>query len=343
MSLKDLNTKIYKKSLIAGFIALVVIVVIAVILIIPNLIYKHGENEALAKEAGIAKAHAQQGLTAKIVQQPIEKRLVFTAATIITSLSKAAKQAGLNNQQLMQLATIFQDKIDFNKNLRRGDHFNVLYTVDYLDGKRIRRGNIMAAEFTNRGKTYTAIRFTDSKNHSGYYTPEGRSLKLSILRASLKYKRISSYFGSHRLHPILKIYRPHEGVDYAAPRGTPVKAAGNGVVTFIGRESGYGKVIFIQHNKKYATYYAHLSHYAKRLKRGNRVKQGQVIGYVGSTGLATGPHLHYEIRVNGIARDPLKVALPNAKSIPKAYLAEFKEHAAKFLNQLAQQESGTRS
>lgn len=275
----------------------------------------------------------ENGFDTKIEALPLEAKLNFVHGTVEQSYYQAAHGAGLTNQQIHQLSQIFKDKINFH-HLQQGDHFSALYEGYYSEGKLTKKGNIVAAEFTHNNTTYKAVRFTYPKDHTGYYTPKGKSYQIAISRAPVKYSHISSYFGK-RYHPILHFMRPHEGVDYAAPSGTAIHAAGDGVITYLGRKGGYGRVIFIQHNNKYSTRYAHMQAYAKGLKRGSQVKKGQIIGYVGMSGLATGPHLHFEIRVNGVAKNPLKVALPDAQPVPKAYAAEFQNRANQLMNVLA--------
>lgn len=274
------------------------------------------------------------GFNAKTEALPLEQKLNFVHGAIENSYYDTAAHAGLNNQQIYQLSQIFKNTIDFHK-LRKGDRFSALYEGYYSsEGKLVKQGNIVAAEFTHNGKTEQAIRFSYPQNHTGYYTPQGKSYKIAISRAPLNYSHISSYFGS-RYHPLLHFTRMHEGVDYAASHGTTIHAAGDGVITYLGRKGGYGRIIFIQHDKTYSTRYAHMSNYAKGLKRGSRVQKGQAIGYVGASGLATGPHLHFEIRVNGVAKNPLTVALPDAQPIPKAYALKFKARAQQLMEMLA--------
>jgi murein DD-endopeptidase MepM/ murein hydrolase activator NlpD len=235
---------------------------------------------------------------------------------------------------IMELAAIFGWDIDFALDIRRGDHFTVVYQEYYLEGKKVRDGDILAAEFTNQGKSYRAIRYVDADGNAGFYTPEGLSLRKAFLRTPVKFSRISSRFTLHRKHPILNRIRAHKGVDYAAPRGTPIRATGDGKVVFRGRKGGYGRTIVIQHGSKYSTLYGHMSRYNGKVKLGRRVRQGQVIGYVGSSGLATGPHLHYEFRIDGVHRNPLTVKLPVAEPIAKRYRDDFQKLATPLIAQL---------
>jgi murein DD-endopeptidase MepM/ murein hydrolase activator NlpD len=264
-------------------------------------------------------------LTAVILERDTEIRKNEASGVIESSLFGSAQKAGLSERLTMKLAQIFRWDIDFALEIRSGDRFSVVFSEEWLDDKKLRDGTILAAEFVNRGKAYRAVRFVDASGKAGYYTPEGKLMKKDFLRTPLKFNRISSKFTKRRWHPVLKRWRSHKGVDYAAPTGTPVKAAGDAKVTFVGRKGGYGKVIYLQHQGKYTTVYGHLSRFAKGLKKGQRVKQGQLIGYVGKTGLASGPHLHYEFRVNGEHRNPLKVTKLPPAPIDKKYRGAFKK------------------
>ncbi|MCW8964362.1 MAG: peptidoglycan DD-metalloendopeptidase family protein [Gammaproteobacteria bacterium] len=267
--------------------------------------------------------------------EQVETRIQHATAVIKDSLFLSGSRAGLSDNTIMQLAGIFGWDIDFALDIRNGDQFSLIYETRHLDGEKIGDGEIIAAEFINQGKNYQAVRYTNPDNDTEYYSPDGRSMRKAFLRTPVKFSRISSRFTNKRWHPVLKRWRSHRGVDYAASRGTPVKATSNGKVTFKGRKGGYGKAIFLQHGKTYTTVYGHLKSYAKAVRKGAKVKQGQIIGYVGSTGLATGPHLHYELRVNGVHRNPLKVKLPKAHPIAKKYLQDFNNEALPLLTQLA--------
>jgi murein DD-endopeptidase MepM/ murein hydrolase activator NlpD len=234
----------------------------------------------------------------------------------------------------MELAGIFGWDIDFALDIREGDQFAVLYEGLYLDGERIGTGNILAAEFTNQGKLYRAVRYTDARGHTDYYAPDGHSMRKTFLRTPVSFTRISSRFNSGRKHPILNRIRAHKGVDYAAATGTPVKATGNGKIVLRGKKGGYGNTVVIQHGSSYSTLYAHLNNFARGKTVGSRVQQGEIIGYVGSTGLATGPHLHYEFRVNGVHRNPLTVKLPDAAPLPKKFREDFKLATENLIAQL---------
>jgi murein DD-endopeptidase MepM/ murein hydrolase activator NlpD len=253
----------------------------------------------------------------------LEKRTAHTHGVIESSLYLSAKQAGLPEASIMELAEIFGWDIDFALEIRSGDSFSVIYAEEYLNGEKLRTGPILAAEFINQGRSYRAVRYQDETGEADYYTPQGQSMQKAFLRAPVDFRRISSHFTRERWHPVLGKKRPHRGVDYAANTGTPVKAAGDGKVIHRSRKGGYGRTVIIQHANGYSTLYAHLSRYAKSARQGRRVKQGQIIGYVGQSGLATGPHLHYEFRVNGVHRNPLTVKLPDAEPIAKKYHADF--------------------
>ncbi len=272
----------------------------------------------------------QTGYTAKIIDHPIEHRQKYATAIINDSLFLAAQKTGLSDRLTMELAAIFGWDIDFVLDIRKGDEFTLIYEELYQQGEKLRDGAILAAEFVNRGKTFRAIRFSDGH----YYSAEGNSLRKAFLRTPVNFTRISSRFSRGRKHPILHHIRAHHGVDYAAPSGTPIKATGDGRITFKGRKGGYGRVIVIQHGSRYSTLYAHMSRYRRGMRSGRRVKQGDTIGYVGKSGLATGPHLHYEFRVNGVHRNPLTVKLPDAQPLKKTQMARFKSIARPLLAQL---------
>lgn len=267
--------------------------------------------------------NGDNGFKSQLIERQVEHRTAQTSGIITSSLFESAQQAGMSDKMTMELAGIFGWDIDFALDIRDGDSFSVIYDDLYLDGKLLHHGDIVAAEFINQGSTYRAVRYTDPKGHSDYYSPDGQSMRKEFLRTPVQFSRISSYFSTGRYHPILHRIRAHKGVDYAAPIGTPVKATGDGKVIFVGRKGGYGNAIVLQHGARYSTLYGHLSHFARGLHRGNHVHQGQIIGYVGMTGLATGPHLHYEFRINGVHRNPLKVRFPDAAPIPAKYKQDF--------------------
>jgi len=271
---------------------------------------------------------------AELLTRAPERRKVQATAEIGSSLFLAAQKAHLPENITMELAGIFGWDIDFALDIRKGDRFTVVYEELFLDGDRIGTGDILAAEFINRGTAHKAVRYTDARHHTDYYSPDGRSMRKAFLRTPVAFTRISSRFSLGRKHPILNTIRRHVGVDYAAPRGTPVKSTGSGKIVWRSRKGGYGNTIVVKHGSRYSTLYAHLSRFARGLHTGSRVQQGQIIGYVGSTGLATGPHLHYEFRINGVHRNPLTVKLPDAAPLPRTYLADFKAKTGNLLAQL---------
>ncbi len=275
------------------------------------------------------------GFSTKQVEQEVEYRTAFTSGTIAQSLFLSAKGAGLSDSLIMSLANIFAWDIDFALEIRSGDHFTVIYQEEYLNGKKLRNGPILAAEFINRGKSFQAVRYVNKRGEADYFTPQGDSVRKAFLRSPVDFRRISSRFQRERYHPVLGRKRPHRGVDYAARTGTPVKASGDGKIIFRGRKGGYGKTVVVQHGGGITTLYAHLNSYVLKRKKGSRVKQGQTIGFVGKTGVATGPHLHYEFRLNGAHRNPLTVKLPAASPIAKAYRDDFEIQTAPLTTQLA--------
>jgi murein DD-endopeptidase MepM/ murein hydrolase activator NlpD len=254
-------------------------------------------------------------------------------AQIRSSLFEAADAAGIPDSVAIQLADVFGGDIDFYRDLRKGDRFSVVYEMYYLRGRPIRAGRVVAAEFVNKGRTFRALYYVDAKGKGGYYAPDGQSLRKAFLRAPLEFTRISSRFGV-RKHPFLHIWRQHKGVDYAAPLGTRVRATADGVVEFAGRKGGYGNAIILRNGGRYSTVYGHLRGFAHGICRGVRVEQGDIIGYVGQTGWATGPHLHYEFRVAGVARNPLAIALPAAVPVPAQELPAFLRYAQPLVAQL---------
>lgn len=271
----------------------------------------------------------------KIIEKPLETRTAQSSGIINDSLFLSAQSVGLSDKLTMELAGIFGWDIDFALDIRRGDSFAVIYEEIFLNGEKVRDGKILAASFSNRGETFEAIRYSDSEGHTDYYTRDGHSMRKAFLRTPVDFSRISSGFSLGRLHPILNKIRAHKGVDYAAPTGTPIKSTGDGKITFRGVKGGYGNVVIVQHGATYSTLYGHMSAFARGLQTGSRVRQGQVIGYVGKTGLASGPHLHYEFLVNNVHRNPLTVALPNAQPLPKGQMADFKNKATPLLSSLS--------
>ena len=264
------------------------------------------------------------GFTSRVVTRDYHRQVAVKNGVIKSSLFAAAR--GVPDQVVHQFVEVLEWDIDFARDLRKGDSFSLLYEELHIDGHRVRTGDVLALEFRSEraGKPIRAFRYTDSNGETDYFTPDGRSLRRAFMRNPLRFTRISSRFSKSRLHPVLRVRRPHRGVDYAAPRGTPVRATGSGRVAYAGRKGGYGKTVVLTHGKRYTTLYGHLSRYAKGVRKGSAVQQGQVIGYVGSTGVSTGPHLHYEFRINGVHRDPLKIALPRAEPLAKEEMKRFR-------------------
>jgi murein DD-endopeptidase MepM/ murein hydrolase activator NlpD len=273
-----------------------------------------------------------------VQDRALESRVEVAHGVINSSLFEAGDQAGMSDLMTLRLANAFGYDIDFAQDLRQGDSFNVIYDQVYRDGELLHGGDIIAATFINQGKRYTAIRYTNSKGETLYYTEDGRPLRKAFLRTPVEFTRISSRFSVGRMHPILGKMRAHRGVDYAAPSGTPIRAAGAGKIVFRGKQNGYGNVVILQHQGKFTTLYGHMSRFAAG-KLGQHVSQGQVIGYVGMTGLATGPHLHYEFRISGKHRDPLTVTLPKEEPLPSSELARFSKNSGVLLARLKMVES----
>ena len=275
----------------------------------------------------------------EVEQHPLEYRQALGQGTIHDSFYNAATDAGVSPNVVMQLADIFGWKINFLTDIKDGDRFSILYESVYKDGEQVTTGEILAASFTNDGKLYQAVRHSDSAGNTAYYTPDGKSLERGFLRYPVEFSRISSGFSHARLHPVLNVVREHKGVDFAAPAGTPIRASADGKITFQGWKGGYGKVVMLQHDGVYSTVYGHMSRFDPSLNQGMSVKQGQVIGYVGATGYATGPHLHYEFRINGQHQDPLSAKLPEAMPIAASQRARFLSESAQLMAQLARMEN----
>lgn len=278
----------------------------------------------------------RQGESFRVSEEPafLEQRTLMQSGEIRSSLFAATDAAGLPDAVALQIAEIFASDIDFHRDLRQGDRFTVVYEMGYSDGEPAKVGRVLAAEFVNQGKAYRAVYFQASGKSGAYYAPDGKSLRKAFLRSPLEFSRISSGFTTNRFHPVLKEWRAHRGVDYAAATGTRIRATADGVVAFVGRQGGYGNLVILQHAGKYSTAYGHLSGFTKGLRRGQRVNQGEIIGYVGMTGLATGPHLHYEFRVGGAQIDPLKVALPVAEPITPGRVPAFRAASEPLLTRL---------
>lgn len=273
------------------------------------------------------------GFNISIQQKPIETRSNQAFGLIKNSLFLTGQDIGLSEKVIMELANLFGWDIDFALDIRTNDSFTLIYEEQFADGKKYSDGDIVAAKFMNAGREYTAFRYETSRGID-YFDVEGYSIRKAFLRSPVDFARISSHFNLKRRHPILHTIRAHKGVDYAAARGTPVKATGDGKVIFSGKKGGYGKTIILKHGERYTTLYAHLKGMAKGMRNGKRVKQGQIIGYVGSSGLATGPHLHYEFRENGVHVNPVTVPLPKAEPINTKYKDNFIAHAEKLEHKL---------
>jgi murein DD-endopeptidase MepM/ murein hydrolase activator NlpD len=283
------------------------------------------ENETL-------KVTRDQGtLQANVLQDPLEGRTRTIRGAINSSLFEAVTAAGAHDQTAVNLADIFGWDIDFVLDIQPGDSFAVTYRELFQKGAYVKDGPVLAAKFVNQGRTYLAVRYVDPDGNSHYFTPDGKSMRKAFLRAPLEFTRVSSRFNSARRHPILNLIRAHKGVDYAAPIGTPVRAAGDGRVIFAGVKGGYGNVVELQHSRSVTTVYGHLSRFASGTHVGRYVTQGTVIAYVGMTGLATGPHLHYEYRVNGVFKNPQTVPLPDAEPIEARWRDDFLEKSAPLL------------
>ena len=294
-----------------------------------------GKDQALVVERRVGPDGGQ--FLASEQALPLETQVVMKTAEIRYSLFGASDAAGIPDSVATQLADIFGSDIDFHRDLRKGDRFAVIYeSINYL-GRAVRSGRILAAEFVNNGKTYRAAWFADparGENSSGYYTADGKNIRKAFLRSPLEFSRITSGFTSARFHPVLQKWRAHKGIDYGAPTGTRIKATGNGTVEFVGVQGGYGKVIILRHQSRYTTLYGHLSGFAAGLRKGNRVSQGDVIGFVGATGLASGPHLHYEFRISDVHQNPLAMALPSAPPLMPEQLGVFRARTGAYLARL---------
>lgn len=284
-----------------------------------------------------------EGFVAEVVETPIELRTVQKHGRIDSSLFVTGKAMGVSSDVIMRLANdIFGWDIDFALEIQPGDEFGIVYEQRFREGEYLGDGRVLAAEFVNSGRIYRAVRYESADGEiSDYFTPTGDSMRKQFLRAPVDFTRISSNFNPRRRHPILNTIRAHKGVDYAAPTGTIIKAAGDGRVTLAGVQGGYGNVVILEHGGGVTTLYGHMSGFAKGLRNGTRVKQGQTIGFVGKTGAATGPHLHYEYRINGAHKNPRTVALPEAHPIPPAYLADFRARSGTLLADLDRSKDAT--
>ena len=289
---------------------------------------------ALDQARTLQVSRTDTGFEAITLAAEIEHRPTYAIGTVTSSLYESGVAAGLSPGLIVDMADIFGYDIDFGQDIRVGDKFTVIYDELYKNGAKIHGGNILAAEFVNQGHALRAVRYVDPQGNAAYYAPEGQSLKKAFIRTPLDVFRISSGFSLARYHPILNRIRAHKGTDYAAPIGTPVKATGDGRIEFQGWKGGFGRVVMLKHGGTYETVYGHMSRFRAGLGVGSRVHQGQIIGYVGMSGLATGPHLHYEFRVNGVPRDPQRVILPRAGALPRQNLEDFRAASAPLLSEL---------
>ncbi len=291
-----------------------------------------GMERKLSDSETLKVTRDENGFISDVLENPLEVRTHTASAEINSSLFQAAADAGLDERVAFDLAEIFQYDIDFVLDIQQGDRFTVVYEELFQDGVRLRNGNILAAKFINEGREYRAVRYVESQGRAEYFTPDGKSLRKAFMRSPVQFSRISSRFNPSRRHPVLNTIRAHRGVDYAAPVGTPVRAAGEGKVRFVGRSGGYGNVVELEHGSGVVTVYGHLSRFAPQLRRGQRVELGKVIGFVGSTGLATGPHLHYEYRIRGVHKNPQTVPLPDAAPILASERERFLTATADLVN-----------
>ncbi|MEL7312502.1 MAG: peptidoglycan DD-metalloendopeptidase family protein [Pseudomonadota bacterium] len=302
--------------------------------------HDNGRVLALKRDLGIEQSLSitrdQDGVfTAELIDRPVEIRQAIRHGVIETSLFESAMAGGLSDRVVMNVAGIFAWDIDFVYDIRSGDEYYVIYEELWQDGEKVADGEIVAAEFINRGESFKALRYVSPEGRSDYFNADGRSVRKAFLRAPVDFSRISSQFNPNRRHPVLKnTVRPHRGVDYAAPVGTEIKAAGDGKIKFRGQQRGYGNVVILEHGGNITTLYAHLKGFRRGQRVGQRVRQGQVIGYLGATGLVSGPHLHYEYRLNGVHRNPRTVALPQADPIDPSYREDFERVSAPLLAEL---------
>ncbi len=269
-------------------------------------------------------------------QAALESRIIMRSGRIESSLFAATDAASLPDSVATKMADIFGTQLDFREDLRRGDTFSVVYEMDYRNGEPTGTGRILSAEYVNAGKAYRAVLYRTPSGQEEYYSPNGESLKKGFLRSPLEFSRITSSFSNSRKHPVYGFHRRHTGTDFGAPTGARVKAVADAVVSFAGRKGGYGNLVILRHSNGFETYYAHLNGFAQGMRRGASVEQGQIIGYVGMTGTATGPHLHYEVRIGGQPRNPVTVNLPGSPPLPLAQRARFNEQTAVWTQRLDQ-------
>ncbi len=276
------------------------------------------------KDTFIVIERGRQGLVAQEQTIALESRTIVRSGEIRYSLFGATDAAGIPDSIATQLAEIFGGDIDFHRDLRKGDRFSVVYEMLHQRGQPVRGGKIVAAEFTNDRKTYQAYWYASEIDKGGYYTADGKSLRKAFLRSPLEFSRVTSGFTTNRFHPVLQTWRAHKGVDYGAPTGTKIRSVADGTVEFAGRQGGYGNLLIVRHQGTYSTAYGHLNGFAPGIRKGSRVTQGDTIGYVGQTGLASGPHLHYEFRIRDQQVNPLAVTLPTTIPLEAAQLPRFK-------------------
>ena len=280
-----------------------------------------------ARDTLVQLAREGEGFRATEERAALYTQVAMKSSVVQSSLFAASDAAGIPDSVAMQLADIFGGDVDFHRDLRKGDRFSVVYEMHHFSGRPVRAGRVLAAEFVNQGNVFRAVFFRDPQGRSGYYTPDGRNMRKAFLRSPIEFSRVTSGFSSSRFHPVLKTWRAHKGIDYGAPTGTRVRATADGYVTFAGRKGGYGNVVTVRHPNGYTTVYAHLSGIAQGVRQGRRVIQGEVVGSVGSTGLATGPHLHYEFHVNGVHQNPMRLAMPPGPPVTARLRPEFEEAA----------------
>ena len=280
--------------------------------------------EIIKDEVNSIFINTENEISIKKIKKETQTITSFGYGAILNSFYKDAKNVGIPDSIIMDFAYIFGWDIDFIFDVRKGDKFFVIFETDYSEGERVSSGDIIFAEFINKDEKYIAQRFYDNVQGKQYFNENGDNVKKAFLRAPLDFAYISSHFNPNRMHPILHKIKAHNGVDYAAKRNTPVKASGDGVISFIGRQSGYGRTIEIKHGGNIKTLYAHLERFNSKLKVGSKVKQGEIIAYVGDSGQATGPHLHFEFWQGQVRTDPVKVKLPSAQPVNKGQIEEYR-------------------
>ena len=295
--------------------------------------------EIIKDEVNSIYINTEDEIFIKKIKKQTQTITSFGYGTIVNSFYKDAKEVGIPDSIIMDFAYIFGWDIDFIFDVRKGDSFFVIFETDYSEGERVSSGDIIFAEFTNKNERFKAQRFYDDIQGKQYFNEDGDNVKKAFLRAPLDFAYISSHFNPNRMHPILHRIKAHNGVDYAAKRNTPVKASGDGVISFLGRQSGYGRTIEIKHGGNIKTLYAHLERFNTKLKVGSKVKQGEIIAFVGDSGQATGPHLHFEFWQGQVRTDPVKVKLPSAKPVNKSQIEEFRNLLNSNLQKLSEYNS----